>query len=174
MYSFVVNSANVSVPRVVGILDTWLLVAAFSNAKREDGARDTLDALADLRSLLVPGPVLVEAWGWIAGKHKEIAAGQAMLEWVFDPTTRVAVLPDDPEQHLNVKRTRETTGVELDLVDAYVIHSYHKLVGGMGKNSDVYIVSADLRDLMRFVHRDRRPIRVLDPRDTSETTLEPP
>lgn len=159
MVMFVVEGAEVDLPRNLALIDTNILVAlADPSDEHHFAAQLFLDEQADFQLAVAP-PVIAEACGFLIGSRKRRDRAEWLLNWLLSPGSGVRLLPaphGSPE--IAVQRYLGAdlawmTQHKLDYVDAYLMQMAHQITANCAFRPDLVIVTIDLKDFLRCFGR---------------------
>jgi predicted nucleic acid-binding protein len=169
MVAYLDGAEIVAINRAATLLDTNVLVAAFSRKERDtpngEVARFVLahpDAVDLGPEWLVPTVVLVEAWGLLhSERFKDREGAREMLAWALDTTSRVVVFrySSDPKR---VHELISTYGV--DLVDAILFDLALRITNMCTLSPPLPIATADTSDFTILRIREKAYFPIFDMR----------
>ena len=153
MPRYVLNDFSVDIQRDAILLDTNILVSAFSRGERY--AEQAISLMEDSgRPMLVPVCVVCEAWSFIAGKKKEFANGVEMLRWAFTPG-KVTLIRDDEDLARRSQALCER--YHLDFVDAMLMLLADQLSSEKCLGKKIEIATSDFKDFFTLMAADGGP-----------------
>lgn len=166
---FRIDEVAINVSRDALLLDTNVLVAAFlpnEEQSRKDYALFVLEEYD--RPLLVPSVVVVEAWGVLVGRNKELGAGYALLTWLNSPSSGATLVPPPRGDVIRTQQLVESK--RIDCVDAMLAEMATQITVFCGLNPFLEIATFDTSDFLKMTVRDGVQLRVFDMRtlDTVE------
>jgi predicted nucleic acid-binding protein len=155
MVMFVVEGAEIDLPRNLALIDTNILVAL---ADPEDDDHDYAQLFVTEQqefNLAVAPPVIGEACSLLIGSRKRHDRAEWLLRWLLDPGSGIRLLPaphGSPE--LAVQRylgadVAWMAQYKLDYVDAYLMQMASQITSSCTFRPDLVIVTNDLKDFLR-------------------------
>lgn len=138
---------QVNISRVGALLDTNVLVAAFSERdKYHEIARFYLTEWDT--QLYVPISVVVETWGVLVSRDKKCQAGLDCLSWIITPGNAMPL----PETSQDLDQAYEIVvrKPSIDQVDALLLKLAHDISTSCSLNPPLQIATFDTGDFLRF------------------------
>lgn len=155
MVMFVVEGAEIDLPRNLALIDTNILVAlADPTDEHHDYAQLFVDEQQDFQLAVAP-PVIAEACSFLIGSRKKRDRAEWLLNWLLSPGSGIRLLPaphGSPEAAIQRYLGADAacmTKHKLDYVDAYLMQMAHQITSNCAFRPDLVIVTNDLSDFLR-------------------------
>ncbi|MDH4743171.1 type II toxin-antitoxin system VapC family toxin [Sphingomonas sp. CBMAI 2297] len=155
MVMFVVDGAEIDLPRNLALIDTNILVAlADPDDQHHAYAQQFIDEQDDFQLAVAP-PVIGEACSLLIGKRKRRDRAEWLLNWLLSPGSGIRLLPaphGSPEASVQRYLGADLewmTRHKLDYVDAYLMQMAHQITSNCTFRPDLVIVTNDMRDFLR-------------------------
>ena len=155
MVMFVVEGAEIDLPRNLALIDTNILIAmADPNDEDHDYALLFFEEQQDFELAVAP-PVIAEACSLLIGSRKRRDRAEWLLNWLLNPGSGVRLLPaphGSPEVAVQRYLGSDVSWMrqhKLDYVDAYLMQMAHQITSSCEFRPDLVIVTNDLRDFLR-------------------------
>jgi predicted nucleic acid-binding protein len=159
MVMFVVEGAEIDLPRNLALIDTNILVAlADPNDHHHDYAQLFVEAQEDFQLAVAP-PVIAEACSFLIGSRKRRDRAEWLLNWLLTPGNRIRLLPaphGSPEAAIQRYLGADVAYMskhKLDYVDAYLMQMAHQITSSCAFRPDLVIVTNDLSDFLKCFGR---------------------
>lgn len=154
MVMFVLEGAEIDLPRNLALIDTNILVAfANPNDPEHDYAQLFLEEQEEFELAVAP-PVIAEACSLLIGKMKLRERAEWLLSWILTPGSGIRLLPAPhglPEGSLQQYLGEDVSWMKkhkIDYVDAYLMQMAHQITSSCTFRPDLVIVTNDLRDFL--------------------------
>jgi predicted nucleic acid-binding protein len=160
-----VEGCSVDVRRDIMLLDTNILVAAFSERDRaHDDAQTFLYEWGQETQFAVTASVIVEAWGLLVGSRGERPSALGLLSWVIDPGALLVLLPERTDSVGQVREVvhEHSATNKIDYVDASLACLADEISEQCGLNPPASIATFDTGHFLLCKHRWRLRYRVFD------------
>ena len=159
MVMFVIEGAEIDLPRNLALIDTNILVAlADPSDDFHDYAQLFIDEQEDFQLAVAP-PVIAEACSFLIGARKRRDRAEWLLNWLLSPGSGIRLLPaphGSPEAAIQRYLGADVacmTQYKLDYVDAYLMQMAHQITSNCAFRPDLVIVTKDLSDFLRCFGR---------------------
>jgi len=141
------------------LLDTNVLVGGFasSTSSQRDEIRYFLDEY-DAQWLVLVG-VIVEAWGMLVGRDRDLAGGYELLAWLNTPgkATIISQRGDDSPRINSLVRE-----LRVDVVDALLMSTATEITEQCGLRPWLPVATYDTRDFLRLFKNERLRLCLYD------------
>jgi predicted nucleic acid-binding protein len=166
MPSYRIDAQEYDIRRNAVLLDTSVLVSGFDpNDNEYDFVRSFLE---DARhQLLVPLPVIVEAWGVLNSSRKRAYVGSIeMLRWICTPGK--ALIVEKRSRSIN-HEVAAMIDHRVDVVDAILAVLATDIANKCAFRSGMKVATYDTRDFYKFSSSQNWRLEILDLREESPT-----
>jgi predicted nucleic acid-binding protein len=157
MVMFVVEGAEIDLPRNLALIDTNILVSlADPNDPDHDYAQLFVEEQEDF-DLAVAPPVIGEACSLLIGSRKRRDRAEWLLNWLLTPGNGIRLLPaphGSPEGAIQRYLSADFAWMaqyKLDYVDAYLMQMASQITSSCAFHPDLVIVTNDLKDFLRCI-----------------------
>lgn len=159
MVMFVVEGAEIDLPRNLALIDTNILVALAD--PKDDHHYDGWLFVEEQKhfQLAVAPPVIAEACSLLIGSRKRRDQAEWLLNWLLSPGSGIRLLPaphGSPESAIQRYLGADVafmTKHKLDYVDAYLMQMAHQITSSCAFRPDLVIVTNDLSDFLKCFGR---------------------
>lgn len=155
MVMFVVEGAELDLPRNLALIDTNILVAlADPDDDNHDYAQLFMEEQDEFQLAVAP-PVIGEACSLLIGSRKRRDRAEWLLHWLLDPGSGVRLLPaphgaaEPSVQRYLGADVAYMAQHKLDYVDAYLMQMANQISSACAFRPDLVIVTNDLKDFLR-------------------------
>lgn len=155
MVMFVVEGAEIDLPRNLALIDTNILVAmADPDDQDHDYALLFIEEQEDFQLAVAP-PVIAEACSLLIGSRGRRDLADWLLQWLLSPGSGIRLLPaphGSPEEAVQRYLGSDIAWMRqyrLDYVDAYLMQMAHYITSRCEFRPDLVIVTNDLKDFLR-------------------------
>lgn len=156
---------EVEISRHATLLDTNVLVAAFlPSDEKYAPAKVFLDIWED--QFLIPMSVVVEAWGMLTARQRDLRSRHEFLAWLRNPGTPIAILPQMTDRFADVPDLVKS--MDVDCVDALLLCLASDLTEQCNLSPPVLIATFDIRDFWRCALDGRFKFKLLHPESLDE------
>lgn len=155
MVMFLVEGAEIDLPRNLALIDTNILVAlADPNDENHEYAQLFIEEQEDFQLAVAP-PVIAEACSFLIGSRKKNDRAEWLLNWLLTPGSGIRLLPaphGSPETSIQRYLGADAAYMKkhkLDYVDAYLMQMAHQITSNCAFRPDLVIVTNDLSDFLK-------------------------
>lgn len=155
MVLFMVEGAEIDLPRNLALIDTNILVAlADPKDKHHEYAWLFVEVQRDFQLAVAP-PVIAEACSFLIGSRKRRDRAEWILRWLLSPGSGIRLLPaphGSPEAAIQRYLDADVAYMskyKLDYVDAYLMQMAHAITSNCSFRPDIVIITNDLSDFTK-------------------------